>query len=180
MDSGPQNHFEPDPEGEFPFDPVIYLFHLSVAIGRLRDTQLERELRPVGVNLAKYRALTVILRFDSCTMSELAEYSAVDRTTLTRTIDQLVKDGFVRRGAKATDRRQVVITLTPAGAAGAAAARDLVTRHNRGALSGLPEDLVRAMIRAQRMIAANLVTDQDILHRLLTLQAPTPAKTASA
>ncbi|HEX7761244.1 MAG TPA: MarR family transcriptional regulator [Caulobacteraceae bacterium] len=162
--------------GEFPFDPAIYVFHLSVAIGRLRDAQLERELRPVGINLAKYRALTVILRFDACTMTELAEYSAVDRTTLTRTIDQLVKDALVRRGAKPQDRRQVVLTLTTAGRRVAAAARDTISRHNRRVLEGVPDEQVRGMVRTQKMIAANLVGDRAMLERLLTLQPPADAE----
>lgn len=175
MDSEPDDKFDADPMGEFPFDPAIYVFHLSVAIGRLRDAQLERELRPVGINLAKYRALTVILRFDACTMTELAEYSAVDRTTLTRTIDQLVKEALVRRGAKAQDRRQVVLTLTTAGRRVAAAARDIISRHNHHILEGVPDEMVRGMVRTQKMIATNLVGDRAMLERLLTLQPPVNA-----
>ena len=172
MDSGAGDQLDADPDGEFPFDPANYVFHLGVAIGRLRDAQLERELRPTGVNVARHRALTVILRFGPCTMTELADYSAVDRTTLTRTVDQLVKDGHAERGAKAEDRRQVVLTLTPSGRRIAAKARDVVARHNRLTLAGVPDDLLRAMVRAQRMILANLAPGPEMLERLLTLEPP--------
>lgn len=172
MNRGVSDELEVDPKGEFLFDPTLYVFHLMVAIGRLRDAQLERELKPIGVNVARHRALTVILRFGPCTMTELAEHSAVDRTTLTRTVDQLVKDGHVDRGAKPEDRRQVVLTLTDAGRVAAAAARDVVARHNRRILEGVPDETLRAMVRGQRRILANLAPTPEMLERLLTLAAP--------
>jgi len=172
MDRGVRDELAADPKGEFLFDPAIYVFHLSVAISRLRDAQLERELKPTGVNVARHRALTVIHRFGPCTMTELADYSAVDRTTLTRTVDQLVQDGHVHRGAKPEDRRQVVLTLTEAGREAAAAARDVVARHNRKILDGVPDDILRAMVHGQRQILANLAPTPEVLERLLTLAAP--------
>ena len=104
-----------DPTGEFPLDLTSYVFHLFAVVGRHREARLEAELKPIGLNLARHRALSVILALEPCTMSELAEYSAVDRTTLTRTVDQLVDAGLVERATPREDRRQVVLTLTDEG-----------------------------------------------------------------
>ncbi len=49
-------------------------------------------------------------------MRELAEFMAVDRTTLTRTLDWLADAGLVVRATPRQGRRQVVLTLTAAGA----------------------------------------------------------------
>ncbi|MGA0600330.1 MarR family winged helix-turn-helix transcriptional regulator [Caulobacter sp. KR2-114] len=165
-----------DAAGEFPFDPTLYVFHLSVAVNRLRDNQLERELKAAGVSLAQHRALTVISRFGPCTMTELADNSAVDRTTLTRTVDQLVREGHVVRSGQPGDRRQVVLSLTPSGRGAAALARDVVGRHNRRILTGVPNDELRAMVRAQRTILANLEPGPERLDHLLTLARSDPPK----
>src|SRR5271154_3734416 len=104
-----------DPTGEFPLDLTSYVFHLFAVVARHREVRLEAELKPDGLNLSRHRALGVILALEPCTMSELAEYSAVDRTTLTRTVDQLVDAGLVERATPREDRRQVVLTLTGEG-----------------------------------------------------------------
>ena len=165
-------NFDPDPKGQFPFDVPGYAFHLLVAISRIRDSQLEKMLKPIGVNVARHRALTIILRFGPCTMSELADFSSVDRTTLTRTVDQLVAEGYVNRRAAPKDRRQVLLTITPAGEAVAASARTIVARHNAQALEGVPDHLLRCMVEVERMIVANLNVNPDLIERLLTLERP--------
>jgi DNA-binding MarR family transcriptional regulator len=169
LDELARRNFDPDPTGEFPFDATVYAFHLLVALARTRDAQLERLLRPTGVTLAHHRALTVVIRFGPCSMSELADFSAVDRTTLTRTVDQLVGAGYVERGMSPTDRRQVLLTITPAGQEAAARARDMVAAHNREALEGVDPADLRGMVRAQQQIITNLAGSPDMAHRLLNL-----------
>lgn len=171
MDDVANRFFEGDEKGEFPFDPTHYVFHLMVALTRTRDAQLERDLRAIGSNLSKHRAMTVIVRFGPCTMSELADYSVVDRTTLTRTVDQLVSEGLVERKGAPNDRRRVLLTMTEKGHDAAARARVVAARHNVEALKGVPEELVRSMIRGQQMVIANLA-DDEMAHRLLTLTRP--------
>ncbi len=53
-----------------------------------------------------WRALAVVRRIDDCTMKALARYSSIDRTTLTRTVDQLVEQGKSKRCVH-RDRQQV-------------------------------------------------------------------------
>jgi len=167
--SMPADAAEPseDPEGEFPFDVASYFFHLSVAIGRYRDAELEKRLRPLKLNVSRYRALNVVARLEPCTMSELARFSAVDRTTMTRIVDQLVADGLMIRTAAPRDRRQVVLVLTPKGAAASAAALREVRASNQAALAGVPEETLRSAIRAKRRIVGNLVDDEALAERLL-------------
>ena len=104
-----------DPQGEFPRELTSYLFHLFAVVSRHREARLETELKPIGLNLSRHRALSVISTLQPCTMSELADFSAVDRTTLTRTVDQLVDSGLVERTTPREDRRQVLLTLTEQG-----------------------------------------------------------------
>jgi DNA-binding MarR family transcriptional regulator len=155
-----------DPTGEFPLDLTSYVFHLFAVVARHREVRLEAELKSDGLNLSRHRALGVILALEPCTMSELAEYSAVDRTTLTRTVDQLVDAGLVERATPREDRRQVVLTLTGEGRRVCKRSLRAVFRVNRELLSGLHESDQRAFVRALETFLSRLVDDQQLLQRL--------------
>ncbi len=160
-----------DPRGEFPFAPPDYVFMLLAAIARYRDAELEKLLRPLDLTVARHRALQVIERFEPCGMSELADFSVVDRTTMTRTVDQLVAGGWVERAIPA-DRRQVLLTLTPAGRDKLAAAVALVWRRNRDDLEGIEDDAQRALVRLSQDLVANLAPDPEARELLLTFRRP--------
>jgi DNA-binding MarR family transcriptional regulator len=49
------------------------------------------------------------------TMTELALACAMDRTSLTRTIDSLVARGLVDRSTPPSDRRTVLVEVSPSG-----------------------------------------------------------------
>jgi DNA-binding MarR family transcriptional regulator len=156
-----------DPTGEFPLDVATYLFHLFAVIARHRDARLDAELKPLNLTVSRHRALSVIATLAPCTMTELSEFTAVDRTTMTRTVDQLVEDGFVERATPPADRRQVVLTLTPLGRETTRRSLKVIYRLNHAVLAGAPEDLQRAMIRAQELFLANLIDDAELVRRLM-------------
>ena len=155
-----------DPTGEFPLDLTSYVFHLFAVVARHREDRLEAELKSDGLNLSRHRALSVILAIEPCTMSELADYSAVDRTTLTRTVDQLVDGGLVERATPREDRRQVVLTLTHEGRRRCKRSLRAVFRVNRDLLGGLAEPDQRTFARALEAFLGRLVDDPQLLRRL--------------
>ena len=155
-----------DPTGEFPLDLTSYVFHLFAVVARHREVRLEAELKSDGLNLSRHRALSVILAIEPCTMSELAEYSAVDRTTLTRTVDQLVDAGLVERATPREDRRQVVLTLTDEGRRICKRSLRAVFHVNRELLSTVAEADQRVAARALEAMLGRLVGDPDMLQRL--------------
>ncbi len=156
-----------DPEGEFPLDLTTYFFHLFVVVGRYRDARLDRALKPIGLNTSRHRALSVIALLEPCPMTALADFSAVDRTTMTRTIDQLVAADLVVRATPATDRRQVLLSLTANGRKAYRKALAVIRRFNEDALDGVPEPLQRQALRAYERIAANIIADDELSRRLL-------------
>jgi len=156
-----------DPTGEFPFDVTTYVFHLFAVLSRHREAVIEEAFRPLGLNLARYRALSVIARLEPLGMSELADFSAVDRTTMTRTVDQLVSAGLVVRETPPEDRRQVLLRVTSDGRATNLQALRAVFRVNRRALDGLEEEDQRLFARMQQTMLSNLVSDDALLRRLV-------------
>jgi len=137
-------------------DSCDYLFHLLVVIAQLRDAELDRRLQSLELNVSRYRALAVIDMFGPCTMSAFASFSPLDRTTNSRTVDQLVRSGWVERTRSREDRRRIFVSLTPRGRRVCGRARDIVAKHNKLLIEGLSEDLQAQVIAAQRMLASKL------------------------
>jgi DNA-binding MarR family transcriptional regulator len=70
-----------------------------------------------GVSLAQYHLLAPLLRGGAQTIRALAEAAGVAPPTATRALDCLERDGLVTRTPSATDRRCVMVDLTPEGRA---------------------------------------------------------------
>ncbi len=83
---------------------------------RLRAERLAKGLEP-GLSDTQLAALAALERHGDMTPGELAEHEKVQPPSMTRVISALEERGLVMRGPHATDRRQVVLTVTQAGRA---------------------------------------------------------------
>ena len=133
-----------------------YLFHLLAVISRRRDCELDHLLQGLKLNIGRYRALATIDVFGPCTMTAFANLSPLDRTTNTRTVDHLVRSGWVSRSKDADDRRQIYIALTEAGVDLYHRARDIISAHNSKLIEGISDELQAQIIAAELMLARKL------------------------
>jgi DNA-binding MarR family transcriptional regulator len=124
------------PQTEVPLTPD-YFFYLVFQAARHRDLFCDRVLKPIGLNVAQWRSLAIIRRLEACTMTALARYSTVERTTLTRAVDQLVRRGMVVRAVPERDRRQVTLSLTDAGEDIYRQAVAILSERNQTILAGI-------------------------------------------
>jgi len=83
---------------------------------RLRAERLAKGLEP-GLSDTQLAALAALERHGEMTPGELAEHEKVQPPSMTRVIAALEERGLVMRGPHATDRRQVVLTVTETGRA---------------------------------------------------------------
>ncbi len=81
------------------------------------NASLRDELAHVGLSTAKMRALAVLSVIDGLLIRELAIYSVVEKSTLSRTLDKLESDGSIRREADNDDNRATRIFITETGRA---------------------------------------------------------------
>ena len=156
-----------DPTHEFPFAVDDYLLHLVVAISQFRDSRLDGALRELGLNVSRYRVLGVLERFGASSMTELASFTAMQRTTLTRIADQLVAAGLAERG-ESRDRRQVILTLTDAGREAHARGLEMVRSLNMQVLNKAPEaerrTAARVLMQVVESLAPSRLARDGILH----------------
>ena len=162
----------PDPKGEFPLAPSEYFFYLLFQAGRQRDLHFERALAKAGLNIARWRTLAIIRRIGVCTMKELALYSTVDRTTLTRAVDQLVQQGLVERTIPSRDRRKVNLSLSPEGEATYAKAVPLLLAGNAELLQGFDDAQIRAATRLLQATIRRMIDDPKAADLLLNFGRP--------
>jgi DNA-binding MarR family transcriptional regulator len=77
-------------------------------------TQLyDDALRPTGLRVTQFSLLAVLAALRSARMTELAEAAVMDRTTLTRNLALLEREGLIRI-SEGADARVREVTLTPA------------------------------------------------------------------
>jgi len=161
-------HTSADPDGEFPFAPSDYVLHLLTIISLFRDSTLDSRLRPLGLNVGRYRAMTVLDRFGACTMTEVSSFTGVDRTTLTRVADQLVAAGWAERMSEAKDRRQVLLRLTDPGRKVLTEAIKVIIDVNAALLENVPDEdrriTARALMRVVDNVAPNKRSRDGIIH----------------
>jgi DNA-binding MarR family transcriptional regulator len=100
---------------------------------RISISRLARRLRVERLGLGgtetvlsdiQLAALAALERHESMTPGELADHEKVQPPSMTRVIAVLEERGLVRREPHATDRRQVILTVTDEG-------RDVVQRVRR-------------------------------------------------
>lgn len=94
-----------------------YLFYWIGQIDNLYKRAILDALRPMRINLPWWRTLAVLTERGPVTVGELARITVIERTALTRVIDQMVKRGFVRRIGRKGDGRVVEIHIEPEGRA---------------------------------------------------------------
>ncbi|HEX2817009.1 MAG TPA: MarR family transcriptional regulator [Phenylobacterium sp.] len=157
-----------DPTAEFPFAVDDYVLHLLAAIHQFRDSTLDGALRGLRLNVGRYRLLGVLNRFGASTMTELANFTAMQRTTLTRIADHLVAEQWVERRGEARDRRQVLLELTDQGRETYREALGIVFELNGKLLDSVSEDAARStarvLIRVVENLAPNRVARDSIIH----------------
>ncbi len=68
-----------------------------------------------GVTLAQCHLLLEMENREAPSLTELADALALDKSTLSRTLDSLVRDGLVEREPDPDNRRRLRLAYTPAG-----------------------------------------------------------------
>ena len=91
---------------------------------RLRVERLVPELAGPALSDTQLAALATLERHGAMSPGDLAEHEKVQPPSMTRVIAALVDWGLVTRAPHPTDRRQVILTVTPEG-------RSLVQRVRR-------------------------------------------------
>ena len=81
---------------------------------RLTTQFYDRKLKSVGIRITQFTILSFIATTENKTLISLSEELSMDRTTLTRGLNILLKDGLIKQ-IKSKDSRKKVMKLTEKG-----------------------------------------------------------------
>jgi DNA-binding MarR family transcriptional regulator len=164
---GPVPNLPADPKGEFPMGAPEYALYLLYQAERLRHLSLEPALEPLGITLAQWRALAVIRRMETCAMTVVSRLSGIDRTTLTRAVDQLVADGLVERQSAPRDRRQVILALTRKGLKTYERAVAALVERSAADTADIPDRDLRTACRVLRAMVGNMAETESLAQEIV-------------
>ncbi|AOY92223.1 MarR family transcriptional regulator [Cupriavidus sp. USMAA2-4] len=101
-------------------------FCFSVYATSLALNKLYRKLlRPLGLTYPQYLVMLVLWEQDEVTVSDIGARLNLDSATLTPLLKRLEAQGLLKRARAAADERQVIVSLTEAGRAMKAPARQV-------------------------------------------------------
>ncbi len=147
---------------------IKMLDYLPFLLGQVylrRQRQLEKTLLPLGVREPEYRVLVVLGDRNGCSVSQLAEWTVIDRTTLSRILTPMEDRGLLRRQRSLDDLRSFNVYLTDAGSAMLHHAQPTALAVLRQLTEGIPKEDVNHLKRILRNLDANLDTVEKPEHR---------------
>jgi MarR family transcriptional regulator, transcriptional regulator for hemolysin len=124
------------------------LFHTLHQLSRQLTNKLNEALKPFGLYSAQWSVLFVLHTKGSLTQKELSEYLFVEAPPMTRTIQRLVKQGFVRQ-IPGKDKREKFIQLTDEAVKEFPIWEHAVTECNQSLLKNLPETSQQELLTLQ-------------------------------
>jgi MarR family transcriptional regulator, organic hydroperoxide resistance regulator len=124
-----------------------FIPYLLFRVSRRLNAHLREEMRSAGVTIHRWRVLAVLAARDGRSLAELAAETVMEQSVISRVVDQMRRDGLVRREAGKADRRVGRILLTGRGRALFARIFPVARMHQRRATRDLTADEGRTLVR---------------------------------
>ena len=140
--------------GTFKLEDHLF-FYFSQILAR-RTRAINAQLLRFALDYPRWRVLAVLQEHSGATMGQLADLTSVDRTTLTRTLGLMEEARLVARQERESDRRSLVISLTPKGRRMFARILPLTMAETDQALTGFSSAEIAALRDRLKRIADNL------------------------
>ncbi len=96
-------------------DTIRRFRHELRKLERIMGAYLKRDTCCHGVSIAQCHALLAVEQLGQASMNEIADFIGLDKSTLSRTVDNLVKGKLLARKTGREDRRTTLISLTAHG-----------------------------------------------------------------
>lgn len=77
----------------------------------------DEALAPSGINVGQYSLLKRVQRFQPVNLTDLGHQLDLDRSTISRNVRVLQKEGLIEMAPGEADRRETSVALTPEGEA---------------------------------------------------------------
>ena len=143
--------------------PISYLIYQAE---RAMHNNINQALQAAGIPLIieQWAVLCELFHENEVTQQELANKTRKDKTTLTRLIDTLEKNGWVERTNDPKDRRKRLICYTPKANKQKSKIIEILRNNNNIALENIEESKIREMREILLSIFQNLGWEFDFMN----------------
>jgi len=117
-----------------------------------------KAMRPLRVTVSRYRTLAILMELADLTINELARHSSIERSALSRLLDQMESEGQIARRPSRTDRRALEIRITAKGRDAYLAMRPVRREVLRRATEGIAPGEIERMRTVIQLMLHNLDT----------------------
>jgi MarR family transcriptional regulator, organic hydroperoxide resistance regulator len=138
------------------FDLGQFLPYLINRAGVRLAVNFARDIADTGVALQEWRVLAVLAATGEQRLSDLADLTSIDLSTLSRLVTRMARQGLVARLNGNADRRERRIALTQRGRDRTRAIIPTARRYERLALAGFSAAQERELKQLLRRVYANL------------------------
>ena len=142
---------------------VDLLFLINQA-GFALNAEMSTALGDIGISPREFCVLSHALKGDS-TQIELAEMSALDKTTMVVTLDRLAEAGLAERRLSSTDRRARIVSVTTAGRQAVDRAQSVVAAMYANLLGALPRQDREVFLRSLIALVAGPLAQPSHVER---------------
>lgn len=134
-----------------------YLPYLVNRVGTIIADQFgDQALAKHGLSIAMWRVLAALAANGSLRQIDLAEFTSIDASTLSRLVSRLVRIGLVTRSRSVNSNREVSVALSGKGTAIVARLIPLARQYESDAIAGLSREELLVLKRCLRRIYGNM------------------------
>ncbi len=90
-------------------------FYWVSRVNALYVQALERRLKPLDLDMARWRVLMSLYEDEHLSVSEIADYAVIKLNTATKIVQRMIADGLVVTRVRPNDGRVTDVCLTPEG-----------------------------------------------------------------
>jgi DNA-binding MarR family transcriptional regulator len=119
--------------------------------------------RGLDLSVPQFRALAFVRRQPGASLSEVAQHVGTSLPSMSKLVTGLVSRGLISRTPSQTDRRRLVLVLTPKGVALLRSARRGAQAHLAQRLAGLSRNERVGVARALSTLASLFVSEERVL-----------------
>ncbi|MBP1849637.1 MarR family winged helix-turn-helix transcriptional regulator [Rhizobium halophytocola] len=120
------------------------------------NANLAEELKHLDMSTAKVRTLAVLSVTSSATINELSIFAVTEQSTMSRTLDALEEQGYIRRQPRSGDMRVRDVSITEEGRLAFDAAWPTMYGFLLQMFDGIDEDEHRAFVTTLQKILRNV------------------------
>ncbi|QIB64545.1 MarR family winged helix-turn-helix transcriptional regulator [Kineobactrum salinum] len=130
--------------------------YMIYRISNKANQNVNEKLSPAGFTLSKWRLLSSLKSWGTCTIRDLASCTVMQHAVVSRILTEMEESGLVARKRSTVDQRQVEIRLTKKGDTLFQEAFDIANEHQIELLKGFTKTEINTLASLLGRIQKNI------------------------